>query len=109
MQQNNYQRIVRHRRVRAKIHGTDRRPRLAVFRSNRSLYAQLIDDVKRITLASGKADSKNMSSAQKLGKLLADKFKKLGVGNIVFDRGGYKYHGSIRALADALRQGGIKF
>jgi len=102
----------RHSRVRKKVRGTDARPRLAVFRSNRYLYAQVIsDDAGRTlaaasTLGSGKG---NLGSAQQLGREIAECCKQLSIAEVVFDRGGYKYHGRIRALADAAREAGLRF
>ena len=107
-------RLKRRRRVRAKISGTAGRPRVSVFRSNRGLSAQLIDDVVGRTLAAvswaepqlrplGKSE-RTTSAA----KLLAERAKKAGVSEVVFDRGGYRYHGHVRAFADALREAGLK-
>ncbi|MDQ2981192.1 MAG: 50S ribosomal protein L18 [Actinomycetota bacterium] len=105
----------RHRRVRAKIFGTAERPRLVVFRSNRGIEAQLVDDLegKTLTAASwlqlkGGKGSKTDQAAE-VGKLLAQNAKKAGVETVVFDRGGYLYHGRVKALADAAREGGLKF
>jgi large subunit ribosomal protein L18 len=109
-------RLRRHRRVRGKIEGTAGRPRLVVFRSNRGIEAQLIDDVNAKTLAAAswlqvkksfKGDKK--SQAAEVGKLLAEAGKKAGVNTVVFDRAGYLYHGRVKALADAAREGGLKF
>ena len=106
----------RHRRVRGKVTGTAERPRLAVFRSNRGIEAQLIDDVEAKTLASAswlqlKKSFKGSKTEQaaEVGKLLAQSAKKAGVETAVFDRGGYLYHGRVKALADAAREGGLKF
>jgi large subunit ribosomal protein L18 len=106
----------RHRRVRGKVSGTAERPRLAVFRSNRGIYAQLIDDLAAKTLAaSGSSQLKksfkgNKSDhAREVGKLLAAEAKKAGVETCVFDRGGYLYHGRVKALAEGAREGGLKF
>jgi large subunit ribosomal protein L18 len=105
----------RHRRVRGKVFGTAERPRLVVFRSNRGIEAQLVDDVEGKTLAgaswlhlkkSFKGDKK--AQAAEVGKLLAQKAKTAGIGQAVFDRGGYLYHGRVKALADAAREGGLK-
>ncbi len=95
-------------RIRSKIKGTAKRPRLSVFRSNKYIYAQLIDDVKGGTLAaaSGGAD---VSAAGGVGKTLAEEALKLGSKEGVFDRGGYKYHGRVKGLAEGARQGGLKF
>ena len=96
----------RHRRVRAKINGTAEVPRLCVFRSNKYIYAQIIDDEKNKTLASAKAELK---SADKVGEEVAKKAIKQKIKKVVFDRGGYKYHGRVKALADAARSAGLKF
>jgi len=112
------QRQMRHKRVRAKIKGTAEIPRLAVFRSNRFIYAQLIDDEKMITLASAndkevKKDRKSsltkVAVALEVGKLLAKKALKKNIKKIVFDRGGYKYHGRVKSLAEGARGGGLEF
>ncbi len=105
----------RHRRVRGKIFGSAERPRLVVFRSNRGIEAQLVDDLEGKTLAA--ASWLNLKSfkgskteqAAEVGKLLAQNAKKAGVEAAVFDRGGYLYHGRVKALADAAREGGLKF
>ena len=105
----------RHQRVRGKVGGTAERPRLAVFRSNRGIEAQLIDDLEGKTLAA--ASWLNLKSfkgskteqAAEVGKLLAQNAKKANVETVVFDRGGYLYHGRVKALADAAREGGLKF
>ena len=108
-------RLKRRRRVRAKIHGTAERPRISVFRSNRGLFAQLIDDDSGRTLASvnwTEADLrglKPMEQATRAGALLADRAKAAGIDTAVFDRGGYKYHGRVKALADGAREGGLTF
>ena len=109
-------RIRRHRRVRGKVSGTAERPRLAVFRSNKGIYAQLIDDESGRTLASASwmhlpKSFKGTKSEQaaEVGKLLAAAGKKAGVETVVFDRGGYLYHGRVKALADGAREGGLKF
>lgn len=99
-------RITRHKRVRAVIKGTSERPRLSVFRSNKYIYAQLIDDVKSITLLSAGGAKK---TASKVGENLAEKALEKGIKKVVFDRGGYKYHGQIRNLAEGARKGGLKF
>jgi large subunit ribosomal protein L18 len=106
----------RHRRVRLKIAGTAERPRLVVHRSNRGIGAQLVDDVEGKTLASashlalekGFKGSKSEQAAQ-VGKQLAAAAKKAGIESVVFDRGGYLYHGRVKALADAAREGGLRF
>ena len=109
-------RLRRHRRVRSKVRGTAERPRLAVFRSNRGIEAQLIDDENGRTLASAshltlaksfKGDK--TAQAEAVGKALAAEAKKAGVDACVFDRGGYLYHGRVKALADGAREGGLEF
>jgi large subunit ribosomal protein L18 len=108
-------RARRHRRVRGKVSGTAERPRLVVFRSNRGIEAQLVDDLEGKTLAAaswlhlkGGKGSKT-DQAGEVGKLLAQNAKKAGVETVVFDRGGYLYHGRVKALADAAREGGLNF
>ena len=109
-------RIVRHRRVRNKVHGTPERPRLCVFRSLKGIYAQVIDDSRGHTLAC--ASSQELASAQTapksaasvaVGKLVAERAIAAGVTTVVFDRGGYRFHGRVKALADAAREGGLVF
>jgi large subunit ribosomal protein L18 len=108
-------RLRRRRRVRAKIRGTAERPRLSVFRSNRGIGAQLIDDVNGHTLAAvnwTEADLKSlgrMDQAKRAGELLAQRAKEAGVETVLFDRGGYRFHGKVKALADGAREGGLKF
>jgi len=97
-------RITRHRRIRAKVKGTPERPRLAVYKSNRYLEAQLIDDSAGRTLLSGKMDD-----AQKLGADIAKRALSSGIEHVVFDRGGFRYAGRVAALAEAARKGGLKF
>ncbi len=105
----------RHRRIRGKVAGTSERPRLAVFRSNRGIFAQLIDDENRVTLAAAswlqlKSFSGNKTEqAAEVGKQLAVAAKQAGVSGCVFDRGGYLYHGRVKALADGAREGGLEF
>jgi len=105
----------RHVRVRAKIHGTATRPRLSVFRSLQHVFVQLIDDERSITLASAKdtevKDGKLSKTevATKVGELIAAKAKKLSITTVVFDAGGYRYHGRVKAIADGARQGGLIF
>jgi large subunit ribosomal protein L18 len=107
------QRLKRRRRVRAKITGTAQRPRISVFRSNRGISAQLIDDVAGHTLASvtwtesGLRSLKRMEQAAKAGQALAERARAAGVERAVFDRGGYKYHGRVKAFADGVREGGL--
>jgi len=109
------QRLKRRRRVRAKIRGSAARPRISVFRSNRGIFAQLIDDDSGRTLASvnwTEAELRGlgpMEQATRAGALLADRAKAAGVQTAVFDRGGYQYHGRVKALADGAREGGLAF
>ena len=112
----NKQRLQRHKRVRGKISGTKECPRLNVFRSSKHIYAQIIDDVAGVTLCSASTLEKgfegatgNAEAAGKVGKLVAEKAVKLGITNVVFDRGGYIYHGRVKALAEGAREGGLKF
>ncbi|MNJ43529.1 50S ribosomal protein L18 [compost metagenome] len=115
----NKARLKRHLRVRRKIQGTATRPRLNVFRSSKHIYAQLIDDVAGVTLASASTLDKelsgsisgggNVESASKVGELIAKRAQDKGFKNVVFDRGGYLYHGRIQALADAAREAGLEF
>ena len=138
MQNKQAKRIRRHKRVRAKIFGTSEKPRLCVFKSAKHIYAQLIDDEKGVTLASAsdleltsqsrrerktkvlrKTDAKHETDAKILsgkiaialgvGKLIAEKALKNKIEKVVFDRGGYKYHGRVKALAEGAREGGLKF
>jgi large subunit ribosomal protein L18 len=108
-------RLRRRRRVRAKVQGTATRPRLSVFRSNRGIQAQLIDDVAGNTVAAVnwvEADLKSlarMEQAKRAGELLAQRAKDAGVEVCVFDRGGYRFHGKVRALAEGAREGGLRF
>ena len=112
----NAARLKRHIRVRAKISGTTERPRLAVYRSNANISAQIIDDVNGVTLASANTLEKefegatgNCEAAKKVGAVLAERAKEKGIEEVVFDRGGYVYHGRIAALADGAREAGLKF
>jgi large subunit ribosomal protein L18 len=108
-------RLKRRRRVRAKVHGSAERPRISVFRSNRGIFAQLIDDDSGRTLASVNwtesdlRSLKPMEQASKAGALLAERAKAAGVETVVFDRGGYQYHGRVKALAEGAREGGLNF
>ena len=112
----NAQRKKRHKRVRGKIAGTPERPRLNVFRSEKHIYAQIIDDTNGVTLCSAssleksfKGSGSNKEGAQKVGKQVAERAVKSGIENVVFDRGGYIYHGRVKELAEAAREGGLKF
>lgn len=109
-------RVVRHRRVRNKVHGTAERPRLCVFRSLKGIYAQVIDDARGHTLAHASSQelpaeetTPKTSASVAVGKLVAERAIAAGVGAVVFDRGGYRFHGRVKALADAAREGGLKF
>ena len=107
-------RVERHKRVRTKIVGTHDVPRVCVFRSNTNIYAQIINDEEGITLVSAsslenKGNGSNVEAAKLVGENLAKKAKKAGISKVVFDRGGYLYHGRVKALAEALRDGGIEF
>ncbi|WP_123042116.1 50S ribosomal protein L18 [Cohnella candidum] len=115
----NKARLKRHLRVRKKISGTTVRPRLSVYRSSKHIYVQLIDDETGVTLASASTVDKelagqvsnggNVEAARKVGELIAQRAKAKGFENVVFDRGGYLYHGRIQALADAAREAGLQF
>ena len=112
----NKARLKRHKRVRAKISGTASRPRLAVYRSNAHISAQVIDDVAGVTLVSASTHEKdfqgnggNKVAARAVGKLLAERAEAKGITEVVFDRGGYLYHGRVSELADGAREGGLKF
>lgn len=112
----NKSRIKRHRRVRKKVSGTPERPRLNVFRSNKHIYAQIIDDVNMTTLVSacslekGFSDSgSNKSGARIVGSMIAKKALKKNIKNVVFDRGGFIYHGRVQELAEGAREGGLEF
>ncbi|QWB99869.1 50S ribosomal protein L18 [Mycoplasmatota bacterium] len=109
----NKNRKIRHRRMRFYIKGTPERPRLNVFRSNKQIYAQIIDDTNSVTLAQasslGLENGANIEGAKSVGKLVAEKAVKKGIKKVVFDRGGYLYHGRVKALADAARAAGLEF
>ena len=112
----NKARLKRHARVRAKVFGTSDRPRLDVFRSNSHIYAQIIDDEKGVTLVAAASNEKdfggngsNCEGARKVGKLIAERAKKKKISEVVFDRGGYIYHGRVKELAEGAREGGLKF
>ena len=109
-------RKMRHERVRSKIYGTSEVPRLCVYRSNTNIYAQIIDDEKGITLVSAnsldkelKLTSNNIEAAKKIGEVIAKRAVKAGIKQVVFDRGGYLYHGRVKALADEARANGLEF
>jgi len=117
---NNIKQERRHKRVRAKIRGTAARPRLSVFRSNRGMFLQLVDDERGVTLASAsvleikpangvKDEGGKVARSQELGKLLASKAKDKKITKVVFDRGAYKYHGRVKAAAEGAREGGLEF
>ena len=112
----NAQRLKRHKRVRGKISGTPERPRLNVFRSETNIYAQIIDDVAGKTLVSASSLDKtfegsgsNVEGAKKVGQMVAERAKAAGITTVVFDRGGYVYHGRVAALAEGAREGGLEF
>jgi large subunit ribosomal protein L18 len=104
-----------HKRIRHKLAGSEQRPRLAVFRSVKHIYAQVIDDTKGHTVASASSNEKsaknggNLTGAKSIGKLIAERAKEKGIKAVVFDRGGYLYHGRVKALADAAREAGLEF
>lgn len=112
-------RVIRHRRVRKKVAGTPEQPRLCVFRSLRHIYAQVIDDTRGHTLAAassleaaGQGDAASgpkITVSTAVGKMVAERALAQGVSRVVFDRGGYRYHGRVRALAEAAREGGLQF
>ena len=116
-QSRNSMRIVRHERIRSKINGTAELPRLCVFRSNTGIYAQIIDDETRTTLVSASSLDKelklengsNVEAAKVVGKAIAEKATKAKITKVVFDRGGYLYHGRVKALAEAARENGLEF
>ena len=113
----NSMRVARHQRVRQTLKGTNATPRLCVFRSNKAIYAQIIDDETRTTLVSASSLDKslkikngsNVEAAKVVGKSIAEKAKKAKITKVVFDRGGYLYHGRVAALADAARENGLEF
>jgi large subunit ribosomal protein L18 len=109
-------RIRVHKRIRHKLRGTTERPRLAVFRSLSHIYAQVIDDSKGVTLVAASSTEKdsaasggNIAGAKTIGQLVANRAKEHGINKVVFDRGGYHYHGRVKALADAAREAGLEF
>ena len=115
----NENKLTRHKRVRKKISGTAERPRLSVYKSAKNIYAQLIDDINRTTLVAASTIDKeidlggvyggNKDAAKKVGELIAKKAVAKGISEVVFDRGGYLYHGRVRELAEAAREAGLKF
>ena len=112
----NAARVKRHFRVRNKISGTPERPRLNVFRSAKHIYAQIIDDINGVTLAAASSTEKsfenyggNKEAAKTVGKMIAEKAMAKGIKKVVFDRGGYIYHGRVKELADGAREGGLEF
>jgi large subunit ribosomal protein L18 len=113
----NTKRLKRHLRIRKNLSGTPDKPRLSVFRSNKQIYAQIIDDVKGVTLVSASTLDKelnvsnggNVEAAKLVGELVAKRALSLNIQNVVFDRGGYLYHGRVKALADAARAAGLQF
>ena len=112
----NKKRLIRHKRVRAKISGTAERPRLNVFRSLSNIYAQIIDDTTGKTLVSASTVEKgfegnggNKEAAKKVGIMIAERAKEKGITEVVFDRGGYVYHGRVKELAEGAREGGLQF
>jgi len=109
IKQKRVHRITRHNRIRQKLSGTKDRPRFVIFRSQRSIYAQVIDDTAGNTIAAERVNSTNMKAASDVAKNLAEKLKKLHITALVFDRGGYSYHGVIKQIADILRQEGLEF
>ena len=112
-----HSRYRRHLRVRKKVEGTPERPRLVVFRSSKHIYAQLVDDERGVTIAGAADTSEGMQVEGKgkvarsfaLGRLIASKAKEKGIAKVVFDRGGYQYHGRVKAVADGARKGGLEF
>ena len=112
----NLVRLKRHKKIRARISGTAERPRLAVYRSNANISAQIIDDVNKVTLVSASTLEKdfegnggNKEAARQVGKTIAERAAAKGITEVVFDRGGYLYHGRVSELADGAREGGLKF
>lgn len=110
----NVNRLKRHARIRKKLSGTSTTPRLNIFRSNTNIYAQIIDDEKGVTLVSAssldmKLNGSNIENAKKVGTEIAKRALEKGITEVVFDRGGYQYHGKVESLADAAREAGLKF
>jgi large subunit ribosomal protein L18 len=113
---NNEIRLRIHKRIRRKVSGTEARPRLAIYRSVAHIYAQVIDDSKGATLVAASSVDKgaktkggNLAAAKAIGKILAERAKEKGIKSVVFDRGGYQYHGRVKAFADAARAAGLEF
>ncbi|KKS91237.1 MAG: 50S ribosomal protein L18 [Parcubacteria group bacterium GW2011_GWF2_43_11] len=112
---NKQRKLRRQKRVRAKISGTDKKPRLCVFRSNKHIYVQLIDDIKKKTILSAsdqklkKGKMTKVDLAKEIGKLIAQKASEKKIEKVIFDRGPYKYHGRVKAVAEGAREGGLKF
>ncbi len=111
-------RFLRRARIRKTVNGSAEKPRLSVYRGNKNIYSQIIDDVTGVTLVSAstkspelkdKVSGANVAAATQVGTLLAEKAKEKGIETVIFDRGGYKYHGKVKALADAARAAGLKF
>jgi len=115
----NEKRLIRHKRIRKKVFGTSERPRLCVYKSLKYIYAQIIDDEKGHTLVAASSlepeiksrlsSTKSIEAAEYVGKVIAERAKEKGITKVVFDRGGYPYHGRVKALAEAARQGGLEF
>ena len=112
----NKQRLRRHKRVRGAVSGTPARPRLDVFKSAKNIFAQVIDDVNGVTLVSASTTEKsfteyggNKEATKKIGQIVAERAKAKGIEEVVFDRGGYQYHGRVKELAEGAREGGLKF
>ncbi|BCS80851.1 50S ribosomal protein L18 [Anaerocellum diazotrophicum] len=115
----NEKRLIRHKRIRKKVFGTSERPRLCVYKSLKYIYAQIIDDEKGHTLVAASSlepeiksrlsSTKSVEAAEYVGKIIAERAKEKGITKVVFDRGGYPYHGRVKALAEAARQGGLEF
>jgi len=115
----NEKRLIRHKRIRKKVFGTAERPRLCVYKSLKYIYAQIIDDEKGHTLVAASSlepeiksrltSTKSIEAAQYIGRVIAERAKEKGITKVVFDRGGYPYHGRVKALADAAREAGLEF
>ena len=112
----NHSRQKRKIRIRKKINGLESKPRLAIYKSNKNIYVQAIDDLNQKTIATSstlgeelKSEKLSLETAKKVGEIMGDKLSKLGISEAVFDRGGYVYHGRVKALADGIREKGIKF